>query len=320
MNQRSRFQSLIAKTRLNVEAAESSPRTTEPAKSQSAPAILAGIAFAQRDLENERDQALREAGATKLISLELIDSSPHQTRDISKEQVNELALNLANNPLSSPVVVRRIGDRFELIAGHHRVEAFKQLGRKEIPSVIQDFNEVEASDALFMDNMIAPNIADYEKYLGLVNYQKNHPDSASMKSLAEKTGFSKSQIERLLSFSKLSKKVLSYIDKNRRVIGANIAYALGGLSDKPDDAILEALALVASGKLKQADLVKHLGKQAVQKASTTKCEAFVINRGDFFYAKVARTKKKLTIETLDEETALQIEQAIHELLETKAKS
>ncbi len=292
-----------------------------PAKSMSAPVKMAVQAIHQGDLEKKLSQAQKEAGASKPIPISLIDESPFQTRKITPEQVEELALNLANNPLSTPVVVRRVGDRFELVAGHRRVAAFKHLGRTEIPGVIQEFNDVDASTALFMDNMYNADLPDYEKYLGLVAYQKSHPESSSQRALAEKTGFSQTQILRLLSFAKMPKQALGFVDHNRRVIGSNVMHALSQLTDVSDKALIDALKLVAAGELKQMDLIKFLNQpgQAKPKAVAKPAE-LVVKRGKEVFAKVLRSKRKVTINVIDEETATWIEKTIHEALKKKANA
>jgi len=321
MNQKSRFANLNKNIMSHVATPpDETTKGLEPPKSQSAPAKLAGIAFHQRDLEGQLEQAQKEAGAAKEIRIELIDTSPYQTREISQEKVDELAQNLVNNPLTTPVIVRKTGERYELIAGHHRVAAFKQLGRTEIPSVTRDFDDVAASDALFMDNMIEPALPDYEKYLGLVAYQKNHPESSSMKALADKTGFSKSTIQKLLSFSSLPEKSLAFIDANRKILGANAAQNLSTLIDVSDQEIHDALVLVAAGQIKQTDLVKHLSEPSSTRKKPIEKPEFIVTRGKDFYAKVLRTKKKLTINVADEETASEIEKVIQELLKNKANA
>ena len=43
-----------------------------------------------------------------------------------------------------PITVREVGDEVILVAGAHRLEAFKRLGEKLIPAIIVDADDVEA--------------------------------------------------------------------------------------------------------------------------------------------------------------------------------
>lgn len=84
-----------------------------------------------------------DAPGYREISVELIEPSPHQARrEIPPEQLAELAESIRSEGLLQPIVVRRHGEKFTLIAGERRWRAFLQLGIKAIPARV-----VEASDA-----------------------------------------------------------------------------------------------------------------------------------------------------------------------------
>ena len=287
----------------------------------SAGGSLAAFSNEYQEISDENQRLKSSAGMAREIPLDLIDDSPFQTRKITQEQIEELALNLANNPLSTPVVVRKVGERFELVAGHRRVAAYKHLGRSKIAAAIQELNDTDASTALFMDNMYSADLPDFEKYLGLIAYQKAHPESSSQRALAEKTGFSQTQIVRLLSFAKLSKQALNFVDQNRRVIGSNVMHALSQLTDVSDKALIDAFELIAAGELKQMDLIKFLNQPDQAKPKTSsKPAGIVVKRGKDVFAKVVRSKKTVTVNVVDEETAAWIEKTIHEALKKKANA
>src|SRR6185436_5862105 len=77
------------------------------------------------------------------ISVHLIEPSPYQARrEIPAEQLGELAESIRAEGLLQPIVVRKQGDKFQLIAGDRRWRAFQLLKFKAIPARI-----VEASNA-----------------------------------------------------------------------------------------------------------------------------------------------------------------------------
>src|SRR6266487_4251896 len=77
------------------------------------------------------------------IGVHLVEPSPYQARrEIPAEQLNELAESIRSEGLLQPIVVRKHGDKFELIAGERRWRAFQQLKIKTIPARV-----VEASNA-----------------------------------------------------------------------------------------------------------------------------------------------------------------------------
>ena len=77
------------------------------------------------------------------IDVHLIEPSPYQARrEITPEQLGELAESIRSEGLLQPIVVRKQGDKFQLIAGERRWRAFQQLQIRAIPARI-----VEASNA-----------------------------------------------------------------------------------------------------------------------------------------------------------------------------
>src|SRR5882762_2384073 len=77
------------------------------------------------------------------IGVHLIEPSPYQARrEIPAEQLSELAESIRSEGLLQPIVVRKQGDKFQLIAGERRWRAFQQLQLRSIPARI-----VEASNA-----------------------------------------------------------------------------------------------------------------------------------------------------------------------------
>src|SRR4051812_26625098 len=67
------------------------------------------------------------------IGIHLIEPSPYQARrEITSEQLNELAESIRSEGLLQPIVVRKTGERFQLIAGERRWRAFQQLKIKSI--------------------------------------------------------------------------------------------------------------------------------------------------------------------------------------------
>jgi len=77
------------------------------------------------------------------IAVHQIEPSPYQARrEVTPEQLSELAESIRSEGLLQPIVVRKQGDKFQLIAGERRWRAFQLLKIKAIPARI-----VEASNA-----------------------------------------------------------------------------------------------------------------------------------------------------------------------------
>ncbi|MEG2711151.1 MAG: ParB N-terminal domain-containing protein, partial [Clostridia bacterium] len=81
---------------------------------------------------------LKDEGADKLIRLdvELIDPGDAGRRDLVPESIAALAESIAQVGLLEPIIVRRVGERFQLIAGKRRLLAVKSLAHSQIDALI----------------------------------------------------------------------------------------------------------------------------------------------------------------------------------------
>src|SRR5436190_1171088 len=77
------------------------------------------------------------------VAVHLIEPSPYQARrEITPDQLGELAESIRSEGLLQPIVVRKHGEKYQLIAGERRWRAFQKLKIKTIPARV-----VEASNA-----------------------------------------------------------------------------------------------------------------------------------------------------------------------------
>ena len=79
------------------------------------------------------------ASATTEIPLEKVAPNPQQPRtQFGREGIEELASSIRRHGLLQPIVVSRLGDGYELVAGHRRVLAARAAGKTTIPAVIRE--------------------------------------------------------------------------------------------------------------------------------------------------------------------------------------
>jgi len=79
-----------------------------------------------------------KAGSYDTIPVNKIDPNPEQPRDEFDEQALEsLAASIESVGLLQPVVVRRVGDRYVLVAGERRLRASRMAGLESIPAVLR---------------------------------------------------------------------------------------------------------------------------------------------------------------------------------------
>jgi ParB/RepB/Spo0J family partition protein len=89
------------------------------------------------------------------IPLEQIIPHPANPNKMSKSAYAKLVANIKKTGLYEPIVVRPLGDKFQIINGHHRVEALKKLGAKTASAVVWELDDATTLTLLASLNRLA---------------------------------------------------------------------------------------------------------------------------------------------------------------------
>ncbi len=88
------------------------------------------------------------------IAVDAIDPNPHQPRRVfQSERLSELAQSIRANGIIQPIVVRRVADRFQLVAGERRWRASKLAGLTHVPVVIQEIPDDRLLEITLIENI-----------------------------------------------------------------------------------------------------------------------------------------------------------------------
>lgn len=102
----------------------------------------------------------------RLIPHTLVDPSPYQPRR-ELGDLEALTRSIAQVGLLQPLVVRPKGERYELLAGHRRLEALRRLGWERVPAVVREATEEEARQAVVHENEVRQQLDPYSLALYL---------------------------------------------------------------------------------------------------------------------------------------------------------
>ena len=112
--------------------------------------------------------------AFHFCGIEEIQPNPFQPRKaFGDEQLQELAGSIREKGILQPLVVRRKGESYELIAGERRWRAAQKAGVKEVPILIKDIPESEILELSLIENIQRENlnpIEEAEAFKGLVDH------------------------------------------------------------------------------------------------------------------------------------------------------
>ncbi len=144
----------------------------------------------------------------RMIPLEKIDPNPHQARS-ELGNIQELMDSIRTKGVLEPILVRSVGNRFEIIAGERRFIASKNVGLKELPCIEFDVPENEAMEIALIENLQRKDLEIFEEADGLnalINlYNYNHQE------VSHKIGKARSTITEILSLSRIPDSVRQII-------------------------------------------------------------------------------------------------------------
>jgi len=98
--------------------------------------------------------AAAQLGQPVELPIELIQPNPHQPRkQIDEAKVAELAASLKSTGVIQPIVVRKQGDGYELIAGERRWRAAKFAGMSTVPAIVREVSSFEQAQMALVENI-----------------------------------------------------------------------------------------------------------------------------------------------------------------------
>lgn len=177
------------------------------------------------------------------VAVHLIEPSPYQARrEIPPEQLNELAESIRAEGLLQPVVVRKAGDRFQLIAGERRWRAFQLLKIKSIPARIVEASDASSAALGLIENLQREGLNAIEEAHGYASLIRDF--DLTQESAAERVGKGRATVANALRLLSLDAELQGYVAKNLITVGH--AKVLLGIED-PAQRSLVARRVIEDG-------------------------------------------------------------------------
>ena len=209
------------------------------------------------------------------VPISLIDDfaeHPFQVRD--DEDMERLIQSIDNNGVLNPVILRKNGERYELIAGHRRKHACLRLGISGIPAIVRELSRDEAVVEMVDSNLQREHILPSEKAyaykmkMDAMKRKAGRPkeNSTPMVSnlrtdeiIGEESGESREQVRRYIRLTELIPELLTMVDEEK--IAFRPAVELSYLTHDEQTDLLETIESEdCTPSLAQAIRMKNLSK------------------------------------------------------------
>jgi len=194
---------------------------------------------------------------SQLIDIDLIEPSPYQPRTHFREEaLAELAQSIQVSGIIQPLVLRRIGSRFQLLAGERRWRAAQRAGLSRVPAVIREVNDEAALEITLVENIQREDLNPIEEaraYERLTN--EFH---LTQEEVAAKTGKDRATIANATRLLRLEKPILDLIEGGR--LSAGHGRALLGITEPQLRLALAQRA--ASGRMTVRQLERNASRRS----------------------------------------------------------
>lgn len=207
--------------------------------------------------------------ADTMVEVSRLAPGKYQPRtEFDEEALNSLAASIREKGVLQPLLVRRLGDKYEIIAGERRWRAAKLAGLDKIPVIEKEFTDQEVLEVALVENLLRENLSAIEEAEGLQRLIEEF--SHTQEALSQIVGKSRSHIANILRLLSLPERVKTMIKEGK--LSAGHARALVGL----DNAEVLAKQIIEKGlSVRQVeDLVAKLkeGRKPETKKTAAKDE------------------------------------------------
>lgn len=167
---------------------------------------------------------------TEVLLLEIDEPSVVDRVEIDPEGIAELAENISEVGLLQPVLLRPMGDRYEIVAGHRRFLACQKLGLSLVDAVIKEMTDQEAAIIRASENLARENLTPIEEAVIFGNLITKH--DMPLEKVAKKFGYKPGTIRRRMDILKMPPLLQQAVHKKK--ISVTVAEELWPISDLAD--------------------------------------------------------------------------------------
>ncbi len=198
---------------------DASPNVPEVV-AEAVPELVPSVAGEQHDTANDASDTAIEVSASELqsvqrVSPEIIVPNPFQPRKtFHDESLQELSASIREFGVIQPLLVRRQGERFELIAGERRLRASKLAGLDEVPVIVRELDDKEMAELAMIENLQREDLHFLEEAEGYQHLIASF--NFTQEELARRVGKNQSTIANKLRLLKLAPEV------RQAVVGQNL--------------------------------------------------------------------------------------------------
>jgi len=160
--------------------------------------------------ENLEEKSLNKENGVNLVSINLIKANMNQPRkSFDEEKIIQLSESIKEHGIIQPIILKKEGETYNIVAGERRWRAAKIAGIKEIPSIVMDLSDKEILEISLIENIQRQDLNPLEE---AVAYKKLINEfNLTQEQLSNRIGKSRTSITNCLRLLNLDKRVQEYL-------------------------------------------------------------------------------------------------------------
>ena len=253
-------------------------------------ALLGDVAESKNSEKPQKNVKKETKEKSSEILLSQIRANQYQPRtSFDQKKLEELAQSIKKHGVIQPVLVRKDGKGFELVAGERRFRAAKLAKLKKIPVVVSNISDVQSLEIAILENIQREDLNPLEVAKG---YQRLKDEFGyTQEAVAKSVGKPRSSVANSLRLLTLSPKIQDEIDKGVISEGhAKVLLSVDGVKAE------QLLIRIISENLSVRDLEKQITESSPQTSKKEKKSRDELNLES---ALSSRIGSKVTIEDKD---------------------
>ncbi|MEX2382407.1 MAG: ParB/RepB/Spo0J family partition protein [Opitutales bacterium] len=250
--------------------------TPQPEKSSATPPPAKENEEEKRPIIGERSQETAASTETtpavtgkvdlpgyREIRIDEVDPNPYQPRrEFDEGPLQELAASIRSEGLLQPVVVRRVGERYQLIAGERRWRACQALNMTAFPARVLEASDASSASLSLIENLQREGLNPVEEAMGYASLIRDF--DLTQESVAERVGKGRATVANALRLLQLDTEIQGYL--SRGLLSTGHAKVILGVETREERLILarkiieEGLSVRAIEKIVQDGSHRRSGK------------------------------------------------------------
>lgn len=157
------------------------------------------------------------AAITNIDISQIVPNKNQPRKEFDGESLNELSHSIKTYGVIQPIIVRKVGSSYEIVAGERRWKASKIAGLKEVPCLVKNIKELEAMKLALIENLQREDLNPIEEARAFKELMDNH--KLTQEEVAQVVGKSRSYIANTLRLLNLDEETLSRVEEGRITSG-----------------------------------------------------------------------------------------------------